>query len=146
MIAEQNFVLRLRVPERHARFLKAGDPVRIDGEELGKSRPLFGAIKLVYPQIEEGRVVADAIVDGLGDYFVGERVRVWVSGGERTAFIVPAHFVATRFGVDYVRVAAAAGEAIDVPVQRGRPQPRPDMPDGVEILSGLKAGDRLVQP
>ena len=36
-VAEQNFVLRLRVPERHARFLKAGDPVRIDGEELGKS-------------------------------------------------------------------------------------------------------------
>ena len=37
-IAEQNFVLRLRVPERHARFLKAGDPVRIDGEDLGKQR------------------------------------------------------------------------------------------------------------
>ncbi len=38
-IAEQNFVLRLRVPERHARFLKAGDPVRLDGEELGKRAP-----------------------------------------------------------------------------------------------------------
>ena len=35
-IAEQNFVLRLRVPERHARFLKAGDTVRIDGDELGE--------------------------------------------------------------------------------------------------------------
>ena len=30
-IAEQNFVLRLRVPERHALFLKAGDTVRVDG-------------------------------------------------------------------------------------------------------------------
>ena len=37
-VAEQNFVLRLRVPERHARFLKAGDPVRIDGEESGQER------------------------------------------------------------------------------------------------------------
>ncbi len=29
-VAERNFILRLRVPERHARFLKNGDPVRID--------------------------------------------------------------------------------------------------------------------
>ena len=35
---------------------------------------------------------------------------------------------------------------MDVPVQRGRELPRPDMPDGIEILSGLNAGDRLVQP
>jgi RND family efflux transporter MFP subunit len=146
LVAEQNFVLRLRVPERHARFLKAGDPVRIGVEELGKSGPLFGVIRLVYPQIEDGRVVADAIVEGLGDYFVGERVRVWVSGGERSAFIVPARFVTPRFGVDYVRLMRAEGAAIDAPVQRGRELPRPDMPDGLEILSGLNVGDRLVKP
>jgi hypothetical protein len=35
---------------------------------------------------------------------------------------------------------------IDVPVQRGRALPRPDMPDALEILSGLKAGDVLVRP
>ena len=34
-IAQQDFKLRLRVPERHARFLKAGDKVRIDGAEFG---------------------------------------------------------------------------------------------------------------
>src|SRR5512146_2995789 len=50
-VAEQNFVLRLRVPERHARFLKAGDPVRIDGEDLGATAAKFGTIRLVYPQI-----------------------------------------------------------------------------------------------
>ena len=31
-------------------------------------------------------------VEGLGDYFVSERIRVWVSAGERTAFVVPARF------------------------------------------------------
>jgi RND family efflux transporter MFP subunit len=144
-IAEQDFVLRLRVPERHARFLKVGDPVRIDGRELGQSAALFGKIRLVYPQIEDGRVVADAAVEGLGDYFVGERIRVWVSGGERTAFIVPAGYLITRFGVDYVKVQQGSA-TIDVPVQRGRVHPRPNMPDGIEILSGLKAGDQLVQP
>ena len=60
--------------------LKAGDPIRIDGDELGTAAPRFGKIGLVYPQIEDGRVVADAIVEGLGDYFVGERVRVWICG------------------------------------------------------------------
>ena len=145
-VAEQNFVLRLRVPERHAQFLKAGDSVRIDGEELGKSGAQFGTIRLVYPQIEDGRVTADATVAGLGDYFVGERIRVWVSAGERTSFIVPGSFIATRFGIDYARIGKDAKTAIDVPVQRGRNLPRPDMPDALEILSGLKTGDVLVQP
>ena len=145
-VAEQNFVLRLRVPERHARFLKAGDRVRIDGEDIGRSGAQFGTIRLVYPQIEDGRVVADAAVAGLGDYFVGERIRVWVPAGERTSVIVPGAFIVTRFGIDYARVRAAAGAVVDVPVQRGRALPRPDMPDGLEILSGLRAGDVLVRP
>jgi RND family efflux transporter MFP subunit len=144
-IAEKNFVLRLRVPERHARFLKAGDSVRIDSEELGAGSAKFGTIKLVYPQIEDGRVVADAQVKGLGDYFVGERIRVWVSSGERESFTVPASFIVTRFGIDYARVRQGS-TVIDVPVQRGREQPRPDMPDALEILSGLKPGDVLVHP
>lgn len=146
IIAEQHFVLRLRVPERHARFLKAGDTVRIDGEELGVSKATFGTIRLVYPQIEDGRVVADAQVAGLGDYFVGERIRVWVSGGERTSIIVPGSFIVTRFGIDYARLRQSEKTVIDVPVQRGREVPRPDMPDALEILSGLKTGDVLVRP
>jgi RND family efflux transporter MFP subunit len=144
-IAEQHFVLRLRVPERHALFLKAGDSVRVDSHELGASGAKFGTIKLVYPQIEDGRVIADANVPGLGDYFVGERILVWVSAGERASITVPASYVITRFGIDYARLRQG-NEVIDVPVQRGRAMPRPDMPDALEILSGLKAGDILVHP
>lgn len=146
MIAEQDFVMRLRVPERHARLMKAGDQVRIDGNDLGTSAPRYGRISLVYPQIEDGRVVADAAVEGLGDYFVNERVRVWIAAGERTAFIIPARFITTRFGVDYVRIRSAANVDTDVPVQRGRSAPNQEMPDGIEILSGLQASDRLVRP
>ncbi len=145
-IGRADFVLRLRVPERHARFLKAGDRVRIDGSDIGQSGATFGMISLVYPQIENGRVVADARVAGLGDYFLGERIEVWISGGERRAYIVPAHFILTRFGLDYAKLREADGTTIEVPVQRGREQPRPDMPDALEILSGLQAGDVLVQP
>lgn len=145
-IAEHNFVLRLRVPERHAHFLKAGDTVRIDGEDLGTSGAQFGTISLVYPQIEDGRVIADARVANLGDYFVGERIRVWVSAGERTSIIVPSSFIVTRFGIDYARIRKDNQNTIDVPVQRGRDLPRPNMLDALEILSGLKAGDVLVRP
>jgi RND family efflux transporter MFP subunit len=146
IIAQQDFVLRLRVPERHARFLKIGDPVRIDAEDLAPGTGGFGTIALVYPEIQDGRVVADAKVSGLGDYFVGERVRVWISGGERQTFLVPAGFILTRFGLDYARIAQPDGRAIDVPVQRGRERPQLNQPDAIEILSGLKAGDVLVQP
>ncbi len=145
-IAQQDFVLRLRVPERHARFLKAGDPVRLDGEDLVQGAASFGTVTLVYPQIQDGRVVADARVSGLGDYFVGQRVRVWISGGERRTFIVPASYIVTRFGLDYAHLRKADGTVVDVPVQRGRSRPRPDMPDALEILSGLQPGDVLVPP
>ncbi|HEY0331681.1 MAG TPA: efflux RND transporter periplasmic adaptor subunit [Rhodopseudomonas sp.] len=145
MIAQQDFKLRLRVPERHARLLKAGDPIRVDGAEFGDQASKAGVIDLVYPQIEDGRVIADATVPNLGEYFVGDRLRVWISGGERKAFVIPARYLTTRFGIDYVQIKEAA-RAVSVPVQRGRDVPSPELPDGIEILSGIRAGDQLVQP
>src|SRR5579864_6082934 len=144
-VAQQDFKLRLRLPEEHARLLKAGDRVRLDGGDFGEHTARWGVIDLVYPQIEEGRVIADARVEGLGEYFVGDRLRVWISGGTRPAFIVPSSYVKTRFGIDYVRLHE--GEAtVEVPVQRGHEMPTPALPDGLEILSGLRAGDRLERP
>jgi RND family efflux transporter MFP subunit len=144
-VAHQHYKLRLRVPERHARFLKQGDRIRIDGAEFGDATAKFGTIDLVYPLIEDGRVVADATVEGLGQYFVGDRLRVWISGGDRPAFVIPSRYIRTEFGIDYVQLGEP-GKTVAVPVQRGRDHPTPDMPDGLEILSGLRNGDRLVQP
>lgn len=144
-VAQQNFKLRLRVPERHARFLKAGDKIRVDGAEFVGEAAKSGVIDLVYPQIEEGRVIADATVEGLGEYFVGDRLRVWIAGSARPAFVIPSSYVTTRFGIDYVRLRKG-GATIDVPVQRGRDLPTPSLPDGLEILSGIRSGDQLVQP
>jgi RND family efflux transporter MFP subunit len=145
MIAQQDFKLRLRVPERHARFLKAGDKVRVDGAEFGDRTSKSGVIDLVYPQIEDGRVIADATVQGLGEYFVGDRLRVWISGGTRTAYVIPSNYVTTRFGIDYVHLRQA-DQIVDAPVQRGRDLPSPELPNGLEILSGIRAGDQLVAP
>jgi hypothetical protein len=71
---------------------------------------------------------------------VGERVPVWITVAERQALLVPAAAVATRSGVDYVRVAGEGG-ALDVPVVVS-----PARDGRVEVLSGLRAGDRVVTP
>ena len=138
-LAEDRYILRLQLPERHARFMRAGDVVQIGArglEDTGERRE--GKVRLVYPEIEGGRVIADVEVPGLGDYFVGERTRVYVSTGTRKAIVVPRVYVYRRAGVDYVKLADG-GEAV---VQLGEPHGAAD----VEILSGLKDGDRLVQP
>lgn len=146
-VAKQDFVLRLEVPERHARNLNAGDPVRLDGAMLGPNgNTRTGTITLVYPQIDNGHVVADATVAGLSDYFVGERIPVWVGAGTRQAIVVPAHLLVTRSGIDYARLWRKDGPALDIPVQRGQAYSSPGIKDGIEILSGLKPGDRLLAP
>jgi len=140
-IGELPFMLRLRIPERHARSLKVGDPIRLDANQLGVDKGAAGTIALIYPKIEEGRVVADARVIDLGQYFVGDRTRVWIDAGMRGGYVVPAEFVRTRAGLDYVLLRQADGKAAEIPVQRGQVQAK-----GIEILSGTAAGDVLVHP
>lgn len=147
MIAERDYVLRLSVPERHAASLKNGDPVRLDGEDMAPgAADGTGAITLVYPQISDGRVQADARVAGIGDYYVGQRVRVLVPAGARPTIVVPASFLTSRFGLDYAHLRGGDGKTLLVPVQRGQNRPLPYMADGVEILSGLSNGDIMVRP
>ncbi len=147
-IAANAYVLRLELPERHARFIHAGDPVVIGGRELAASdAPLGrGFISLVYPELQDGRVIADAKADGLGQYFVGERVLVWISGGKRQTMVVPSNYLFKHFGLDYARLQQADGKTIDVVIQPGQPARLEGGGDGIEVLAGLKPGDRLVRP
>ena len=142
-IAEQDYVLRLEVPEYHARIMHVGDPVRIDN---GTATPTFGTITLVYPQIQNGDIQADATAPGLGDYFVGQRIQVWISAGQRPGLVIPSSFIESRFGLDYVDLQTPGGNPTAVPVQPGAPAPSPAMPNGVEILSGLRPGNILIAP
>jgi RND family efflux transporter MFP subunit len=145
-IAANEYLLRLELPERHARFMKVGDKVRVGSRGLGLDEtPLAeGRITQVYPELDNGRVVADAEAPALGSYFVGERVLVWISAGKRQTFLVPRSYVFKRFGLDYVRLKKMDGTTADVVVQTGGGVK--DGADEVEILAGIAAGDRLVQP
>jgi len=141
-VASEDYVLRLALPERHARYLAEGDEVRVDQSAMTEDVAATGTIRQVYPQVADGRVMADAAVEGLGAYFVGERVRVWVSAGMRDTILIPESYVHSRYGVDYVSLIGPDGAPQDVVVQRGRGEE-----DGrVEILSGLAAEDAIVAP
>jgi RND family efflux transporter MFP subunit len=147
-IAANAYVLRLELPERHARFIKEGDPVIVGGRELSETGAALGkgAISLVYPELQDGRVIADAEADGLGRYFVGERVLVWISAGKRQTAAVPRAYLFKRFGLDYARLKQGDGKTIDVVVQTGQTARLEGGGDAVEVLAGLRPGDRLVRP
>ena len=146
-IAANEYLLRIEMPERHARYTKTGDLVKIGARGQGAKGGIVneGRIVQVYPELRNGRVVADAEVAGLGDYFIGERALAWVSAGQRRAFVVPRKYVTQKFGQDFVRVKRGNGTA-DVIVQLGRETPLLGHSDGVEVLSGVTGSDVLVRP
>lgn len=132
--------LRLSVPERHAFSLKEGAEIRITARGAASA----GRIAKLYPQIANGRVVADVEVEGLETEFVNARVLVELPVGERAALLVPGAAVATRAGLDFVQVAEADGE-VERAVVLGESVER-DGTRMVEVLSGLAAGDAVVLP
>jgi RND family efflux transporter MFP subunit len=139
-LAEDKYILRLNLPERHAKFVKEGDIVLIGSRGVavsGSEGLREGRVRLVYPEIRGGRVIADVDVAGLGDYFIGERTRVYISTGKRNAFVIPSIYLYRRSGVNFTKLI----DGTEIVVQPGE-----SAANGVEILSGLKDGDELVSP
>ncbi len=130
------FFLRLAIPERHAALLKEGATL---GVETG-SASVEGRLAKIYPEIVNGRVVADVDVEGLPTAFTGARLLVRVPIGARRALMIPASAVASRSGLDFVTVRTPAGGRERSVVLGGRDG------DRVEILTGLAAGDEVITP
>ena len=135
------YVLKLRLPERHAGLLQEGGTIDVELTEGSRAK---GRVRKIYPALEDGRVEADIDVDGLADRIFGERVRVWTPSDERRAIIVPQAYLALRYGVDFARVQSADGTVHEIVVRRGEPVEAPGVANAVEILSGLAPGDRIV--
>lgn len=139
-IAGGGFFLRLAIPERHAPHLREGAELQITSN--GTVMP--GRLAKLYPQIENGRVIADVEVEGLDASFVDARVLVRVPVGVRQALLVPQAALSSHSGLDFVRIrqgdteverAVVPGEVLEL--------------DGaalVEILTGLHAGDTVLLP
>ena len=142
-LAQDKYILRLQLPERHAKFLRAGDRVAVGARGLvdDAAATREGRVRIVYPEIQGGRVVADVEVSDLGDYFVGERTRVYVDAGKRKAVVIPAAYVYRRAAVNYVKLA----DGDEVVVQPGEVHDD-NGARTVEILSGLVDGDKVAAP
>lgn len=131
------FYLRLAIPERHASALQQGAEITVTtgaGEQTG-------TLARIYPQIENGRVVADVEVPDLSSTFVDARVLVRVPVGSTTALMVPATALENISGIDRVVLDSADG-----PVARIVLPGAHLMRDGiemVEIVTGLRAGDQV---
>lgn len=134
------FFLRLAIPERHASLLKKDAAIRI-ASDIGEAT---GRLAKIYPQLENGRVIADVEVDRLDTAYVNARVLVEVPVGERKAIVVPVSAVATSSGIDFVTIAADGKESARAVVTGEK-----SIVDGkpmIEILTGLTSGDMVVLP
>ncbi|HMQ93768.1 MAG TPA: efflux RND transporter periplasmic adaptor subunit [Amaricoccus sp.] len=132
------FFLRLAIPERHADTLEEGATIRITANGAESE----GELAKIYPQIENGRVIADVSVESLETAFVNARVLVEVPVGTRAALMVPRDAVAKRSGMDFVTVREGEEEvARAVMLDEGAGEA-----DEVEVLTGLRPGDVVVTP
>ena len=141
-LATLDGVVRLALPERHAGQIHEGETLSLRlPSRQGETHQ--ATIVKIYPELRNGAVIADAVVDGALSALVGERVDVLAPVGERRALRIPADYIDTRYGVDFVRVQV--GEyLIDAPVALANP--RADANGQVEVLSGLKPGDVIEKP
>ena len=131
-------VVRITLPEGEAGALKVGATVRFAPEDLGGAAT-SGRIAQVYPAVAGGQVVADVSTPDLPQTLIGRKVRAFVAVGQRQAIVIPRRYVATRFGVDYVRLVGRDGAVADSPIQAAAAA----APNMVEVLSGLRVGDVL---
>jgi multidrug resistance efflux pump len=136
VIAGGASVLKLIVPETDASRLRVGQLLALT-DDAGTATEQAAILK-IYPSVMNGQVEIDLASDGPEERFVGQRTSVLLPVGSREAIAVPPAYLRTRAGVDYARILRAS-QALEVPVQRGTAGA-----SGVEVLSGLVAGDVIV--
>ncbi|PCI06065.1 MAG: efflux transporter periplasmic adaptor subunit [Hyphomicrobiales bacterium] len=146
-IAGGGYFLRLALPERHAAFISEGNTVIVGKRGLSASpdeKRRMGKVVKVYPKLENGRVIVDAEVPGLDDFFIGERILVWIPVDKRRVLAVPPEAITTRSGIDYVTISTTSGES-EIAVIPGQTINTKDGPR-TEILSGISFGDKVMLP
>lgn len=130
-------VLRLQVPEADAKFLNLGQ--KLETQSMIGSPASFATINKIYPMVENGQIKIDLAPD-TSMRFIGERVEVKIPIGSRDAILVPKNYIFSRQGVDFVRLLSGS-QSLEIPIQRGASQG-----EAVEVLSGLKIGDKIILP
>ncbi len=140
-IAANEYLLRLELPERHARFMKKGDPVRIGARGLvarPAGRRAKGASSRSIPSCRAAASLPmpkwrrSATTSSASARWSGSRP---ASAG-RSSF--PRISCSSASASTTCGWRASSGATVDVVVQTGRPAPlRAKGAEGIEILAGL---------
>jgi len=135
------YFLRLAIPERYRQTLQQGATIRIDTDR----KVVQGSLVKIYPQIENGRVIADVSMPNLKDALLNSRLLVRVPLGMRTALLLPVSAIQTRFGLDMAQVEEKGGKTTSRIILLGERR-EINGKSMVEILGGLEAGDKVLLP
>jgi membrane fusion protein, multidrug efflux system len=134
-ITAGNRVVRIELPEGQAQALHMGQTLVLDASGTRAT----GTIAEIYPSIAAGQVVADVTATGFENLAIGQKVVALLSVGQRNAVVIPKRFIATRYGLDYVKLIQK-GVAMETIVQT---TPTGD-PQQIEILGGATPGDQIL--
>ncbi len=135
------FFIRLAIPERYEGLLEESAEIQIGDNTTGTTK---GRLAKIYPEIDNGRIIADVEVENLDTNFVNTRVLVRLPVGERQALLVPKDAISTHFGVSFVNVSLD-GETVERTVVPGQTVEFEGQ-EMVDILTGLNAGDEVILP
>ena len=129
-------VLKIRVPERHAKYLTRGASIRIvSSNTRGEDANGNGKIRKIYPEAENGNVIADVAVTDLSHLYIGERMTAYIPTASRKAIYVPLEFIVRRHGLNYATLQSGGEVVVELGLEDAH---------GIEVLSGLRDGDVLV--
>jgi len=140
MVQMQPLRLRTAVPEREARSIRAGLPVRVTVE--GAPGVHQGRVARISPSFDEANrtLLVETEVSNAANVLrpgAFARAEIIVSSGQR-ALMVPASSVVTFAGIDRVFVLKG-DKATETRIKTGR-----RIEQGVEVLEGLNAGEQVV--
>jgi HlyD family secretion protein len=139
IVADTGFKLQAQVDEYYLDRVRVGQTGEVDLD----GRPVKVRVTRVDPQVKNATFQVDLAFDGASPrgLLPGQALEGRLTlGGDRSALILPAGAFLERTGGDWVMVAdAGAGHADRRRVKIGRRSA-----DQVEVLSGLRRGERVI--
>jgi RND family efflux transporter MFP subunit len=136
-IADEEFVLKLTIPESYSPFIKVDDEIDVDDNSKKDSKTIKAKVQKLYPQLEAGKIIADLKIDNLHNMYVGKLMTAFVKTKSHKGFLIPEKYILSKHGMKYV-ILKDVGEIV---IQTGK-----KFGESVEILSGLNNNDALVMP
>jgi RND family efflux transporter MFP subunit len=131
--------LKLVIPEREASSVRAGQPVKVTVE--GDTAPHTGTIARLAPALDAQNrtLLVEADIKNPGTLRPGVLARAEVIVGSKPALTVPSSAIVVFAGIQKV-ITIEGDKAVEKRVTTGK-----RAGNVTEILTGLKAGDRVVR-